>query len=55
MKAEEILGLRLLSIHNLHFYLGLTRQAREHILKGTFQAFREKFVAGYQTRSESPV
>jgi queuine tRNA-ribosyltransferase len=55
VKAEEILGLRLLSIHNLHFYLGLTRQAREHILKGTFQAFREKFVAGYQTRSESPV
>ena len=52
VKAEEILGLRLISIHNLHFYLNLTRQAREHILKGTFQEFRERFVAGYQARQE---
>ena len=54
VKAEEILGLRLLSIHNLHFYLGLTRQAREHILAGTFQEFRRRFVAGYKTRSDTP-
>ena len=53
-KAQEILGLRLLSIHNLHFYLGLTRQAREHILAGTFQEFRRRFVAGYKTRSDTP-
>ena len=55
VKAEEILGLRLISIHNLHFYLNLTRQAREHILKGTFQEFRERFVAGYQARQESEI
>ena len=54
IKAEEILGLRLLSIHNLHFYLGLTRQAREHILAGTFQEFRRQFVAGYKTRTDAP-
>ena len=54
VKAEEILGLRLLSIHNLHFYLGLARQAREHILAGTFQEFRRRFVAGYKTRSDTP-
>ena len=54
VKAEEILGLRLLSIHNLHFYLGLARQAREHILAGSFQEFRRRFVAGYKTRSEAP-
>jgi queuine tRNA-ribosyltransferase len=54
VKAEEILGLRLLSIHNLHFYLGLARQAREHILAGTFQEFRRRFVAGYKTRTEAP-
>ena len=54
IKAEEILGLRLLSIHNLHFYLGLTRQAREHILAGTFQEFRRQFVAGYKTRTDTP-
>ena len=49
VKAEEILGLRLISIHNLHFYLGLARKAREHILAGTFQEFRRTFVAGYST------
>jgi len=47
VKAEEILGLRLISIHNLHFYINLARQARDHILKGTFQAFRKNFVAHY--------
>ena len=53
VKAEEILGLCLLSIHNLHFYLGLARQAREHILAGTFQEFRRRFVAGYKTRPDA--
>ena len=51
VKAEEILGLRLISIHNLHFYIGLARNAREHILAGTFQDFREDFVANYAVRS----
>lgn len=50
IKAEEILGLRLLSIHNLHFYINLARQARDHILANTFQQFRETFIAGYQSR-----
>jgi queuine tRNA-ribosyltransferase len=54
VKAEEILGLRLLSIHNLHFYLGLASRAREHILAGTFQEFRRRFVAGYKTRPDAP-
>lgn len=47
IKAEEILGLRLVTIHNLHFYVGLLRQAREHIRAGTFEAFRRAFVSGY--------
>jgi queuine tRNA-ribosyltransferase len=51
VKAEEILGLRLISIHNLHFYIGLARTAREHILGGTFQDFRKDFVANYALRS----
>ncbi len=45
IKAEEILGLRLLSIHNLHFYLGLARRARAAILEGRFEDFRRKTVA----------
>ncbi len=36
IKAEEILGLRLITLHNLHFYLDLMRQARCEIENGTF-------------------
>jgi queuine tRNA-ribosyltransferase len=54
LKSEEILGLRLLSIHNLHFYLDLMKQARRAIDHGTFSEFRTRFVSGYQTRAEAP-
>jgi queuine tRNA-ribosyltransferase len=47
VKADEILGLRLLTIHNLHFYLALMKQARRAIEEGGFAEFRERFVAGY--------
>ena len=47
IKAEEILGLRLITIHNLHFYLSLTQQIRDAIDNGTFAQFRERFVADY--------
>ena len=50
IKAEEILGLRLITLHNLHFYLGLMRQAREKIDKGAFDQFRNEFVSNYETR-----
>jgi queuine tRNA-ribosyltransferase len=50
IKAEEILGLRLITLHNLHFYLNLMRQARNTIEKGTFDEFRKDFVANYRTR-----
>jgi queuine tRNA-ribosyltransferase len=47
IKAEEILGLRLITMHNLYFYLDLTRQIRNSLDNGTFQQFRERFVAEY--------
>jgi queuine tRNA-ribosyltransferase len=52
IKAEEILGLRLITMHNLHFYLDLMRQAREKVDQGTFDEFRREFVANYKTREE---
>ena len=52
VKAEEILGLRLITLHNLHFYLELMRRAREKIERGSFETFRRDFVFAYQTRSE---
>src|SRR6266576_7172962 len=47
IKAEEILGLRLLSIHNLHFYLDLMKRARTAIEGGSFREFQKRFVSGY--------
>ena len=48
VKAEEILGLRLITLHNLHFYLDLMRQARVKIDNGTFDEFRRGFVSNYE-------
>jgi len=50
IKAEEILGLRLITLHNLHFYLNLMRQARAAIENATFNEFRSNFVANYKGR-----
>jgi len=50
IKAEEILGLRLITLHNLHFYLNLMSRARREIESGAFDQFRRGFVAGYKTR-----
>ncbi|HEV2610471.1 MAG TPA: tRNA guanosine(34) transglycosylase Tgt [Noviherbaspirillum sp.] len=44
-RAGEILGARLNTIHNLHYYLDLMRQMREAIDDGRFQAFVLQFRA----------
>jgi queuine tRNA-ribosyltransferase len=46
--TEEILGLRLLTIHNLHVYLGFMREIRQRIADGSFAAFCREFSAGYR-------
>lgn len=46
-RAKEMLALRLLSFHNLHFYLQLMEQSREAIAAGTFGDFKEKFITRY--------
>ncbi|MEY2482249.1 MAG: queuine tRNA-ribosyltransferase [Verrucomicrobiota bacterium] len=53
VKSEEILGLRLITLHNLHFYLDLMSRTCRAIEDGSFAAFRAKFVAGYKTRAET--
>ena len=55
IKAQEILGLRLITLHNLHFYLNLMSKARTEIENGTFDQFRKAFVAEYKTRDAIPV
>lgn len=42
--SKEMLGAQIASIHNLSFYLWLMGQAREHILKGSFKAWKEVMV-----------
>jgi queuine tRNA-ribosyltransferase len=51
VKAEEILGLRLITLHNLHFYLELMNRGRAEIERGTFDQFLKTFVADYKTRA----
>jgi len=51
-RCEELLGYRLLTIHNLSFISQLVRRAREAVLGGTFSSFRDDFLAGYQPTDE---
>src|SRR5690606_32943424 len=44
IRSQEILGAQIASLHNLHFYLWLVRQAREKIIEGTFYDWKEKMV-----------
>ncbi|HRE65894.1 MAG TPA: tRNA guanosine(34) transglycosylase Tgt [Cyclobacteriaceae bacterium] len=42
--SKEILGAQIASIHNLAFYLWLVKQARQQILAGTFNAWKNRMV-----------
>ncbi|MBU3665909.1 MAG: tRNA guanosine(34) transglycosylase Tgt [Chthoniobacterales bacterium] len=52
VKAEEILGLRLITLHNLHFYLALMERMRTSLEAGNFSEFRTRFVRGYKPHRE---
>ena len=51
-RAGEILALRLLSFHNLHFYVRLMRQARQAVEAGIFPQFRDEFLQRYQEKGK---
>jgi queuine tRNA-ribosyltransferase len=42
IRSKEILGLTIASIHNLAFYMWLMKNAREHIIAGTFVSWKNK-------------
>ncbi len=52
INTQEVLGLRLISLHNLHFYASLASRARLAIDQGSFAEFRAEVISRYQTRSE---
>jgi queuine tRNA-ribosyltransferase len=49
--ARELLAYRLLTLHNLTFYLGLMRGMRSAIAGGGFGGFRSRFLARYGVES----
>lgn len=48
IKNDEILGLRLLTLHNVYFYLHLMKQARRAIDAGTFAEFKAGYISRYR-------
>jgi queuine tRNA-ribosyltransferase len=51
--TDEILGHRLLSLHNVHFLVRLMRSARDAIRAGTFGAWRADWTARYHYSGSS--
>ena len=52
--AEEMLGLRLVSIHNIRFLIRLGEQARAEILRGTFDRWRQEWLERYHHSRGDP-
>src|ERR671933_1841344 len=51
VNQQELLGLRLLSLHNLRFLLELTAGAREAIERGTLRAYKERALERLRPRA----
>jgi queuine tRNA-ribosyltransferase len=49
--TDEMLGLRLLSLHNVHFLIDLMRQARSALQSGTFDAWSAEWLARYHANT----
>jgi queuine tRNA-ribosyltransferase len=47
LREHEYLGMRLATIHNLHFLVNLMRTAREAIEEGEFLRFNNEFLSNY--------
>jgi queuine tRNA-ribosyltransferase len=50
--AEELLGLRLLSLHNVRFLIRLARDARAQIVAGTFGTWHRDWLERYNARGQ---
>ncbi|MFH1478999.1 MAG: tRNA guanosine(34) transglycosylase Tgt [Candidatus Omnitrophota bacterium] len=46
--TEEILGLRLTSLHNVYFYVNLLKRIRASIKENRFKEFKEEFLSKYE-------
>jgi queuine tRNA-ribosyltransferase len=50
--VEDMLGLRLVSIHNIRFLVRLGEQARAHILNGTFDGWSRRWLSRHYARED---
>ena len=50
VQADEMLGARLLSLHNVHFLIALMREARGHIAAGDFTPWSRAWLARYHSQ-----
>lgn len=50
LKAKEILGLYLLSLHNIHFLLNHMRNIRQAIFDGTLEQYADRFLSRYLSK-----
>jgi queuine tRNA-ribosyltransferase len=48
LNVNEILGLRMVSVHNSHLFLKVMADMRAHLAAGTFSEFRREFIANYR-------
>jgi queuine tRNA-ribosyltransferase len=48
LNVNEILGLRMLSVHNTHMYLKTMADARAHLAAGTFADYYREFIANFK-------
>ncbi|MDY6273059.1 MAG: tRNA guanosine(34) transglycosylase Tgt [Selenomonadaceae bacterium] len=55
VRAGEIFGLRLLSLHNLYFLEEFVRRMRAAIIEGRFGSFRSEFLAGYNPHRKQAI
>jgi len=51
--ANEILGLRLMTWHNLHVYLNLMKRVREAIAAGAFSEFKQEAIARHTENTDA--
>jgi len=49
--SDEILGIRLLSLHNVHFLLSLARAARREIIAGNLDAWSRDWLSRYNSKA----
>jgi len=49
--SDEILGLRLLSLHNVHFLLSLARSARQAVIDGSLDSWSGAWLERYHSRT----